>query len=191
MDPLVSAYIARTSQWQEEIIALRSILLECDLAEGWKWSKPTYSNKGKNIVVIQGFKQYFALLFFKGYLLKDPFSILIKTGENTVVGRQIRFKNVQEIVLQEKNIKAYIAEAILAEQIEIKNKPVKKAFDLPEELVDIFEEIPLFEKAFKSLTPGRQKAYIIHFSSPKQSTTKTSRIRKNIDKIIGGRGILD
>lgn len=191
MNSKVDQYINNSSIWQEEMEALRAILLDCGLSEEIKWSKPCYAFEGKNVVVIQGFKKYCAILFFKGNLLKDPDNILIKTGENTRVGRQIRFEDVNEIVEKEDILKKYIVQAIEVERSGLKDDKKQTQPDFTEELKIKFIELPAFKKAFDALTPGRQRAWVIHFSSAKQSSTCDSRIEKSMPLIFDGKGLND
>ena len=192
MNPKVDQYITRIKSWQKETETLRMILLSCGLTEDIKWGKPCYSVNGTNLFVIQGFKEYFALLFFKGILLKDPDNILVKTGENTRVGRQARFKNVQEIIELEPTLKKYIHQAIELEKAGIKVDPKQDAeLIFPEEFQARLDEDPNLQTAFSKLTPGRQKQYNMHFSAPKQSQTRQSRVEKAIPKILQGKGLND
>ena len=192
MNPKVDQYITRIKSWQKETETLRMILLSCGLTEDIKWGKPCYSVNGTNLFVIQGFKEYFALLFFKGILLKDPDNILVKTGENTRVGRQARFKNVQEIIELEPILKKYIHQAIELEKAGIKVDPQQDAeLIFPEEFQARLDEDPDLQTAFSKLTPGRQKQYNMHFSAPKQSQTRQSRVEKAIPQIFNGKGLND
>ena len=192
MNPKVDQYITRIKSWQKETETLRIILLSCGLTEDIKWGKPCYSVNGTNLFVIQGFKEYFALLFFKGILLKDPDNILVKTGENTRVGRQARFKNVQEIIELEPTLKKYIHQAIELEKAGIKVDPQQDAeLIFPEEFQARLDEDPDLQTAFSKLTPGRQKQYNMHFSAPKQSQTRQSRVEKAIPQIFNGKGLND
>lgn len=190
MNTKVDAYVVQARQWREVIEELRTIALDCGLTEEFKWGKPCYSFEGTNIVVIQGFKAYCALLFMKGYLLSDPENVLIKTGENTKVGRQIRFATAADVVALEPVLKAYIREAIQAEQSGLKVE-VDKSLPAPAELQATFDEIPALKTAFDALTPGRQRAYIIYFTASKQSQTRQLRIEKNIERILNGKGLND
>jgi len=190
-NPAVDAYISRARQWQKETEKLRMILLDCGLTEALKWGKPCYQFQKTNLVVIQGFKEYFALLFFKGVLLNDPNGILVKTGENTRVGRQIRFANVREIVKLEPVLKAYIYEAIEVERAGLKVGVKKNTEPIPEELQKKLNKTPALKTAFKALTPGRQRAYILYFSAAKQSKTRESRIEKCMQQILDGKGLDD
>jgi uncharacterized protein YdeI (YjbR/CyaY-like superfamily) len=192
MNPKVDAFLSEAEKWREEMTKLRRILLDCGLTEEFKWSKPCYTYNGGIVVVIQGFKAYCALLFFKGVLLKDPNHILVKTGENTVVGRQIRFTNVRDVVGKEAFLKAYIRQAIEVEKagLKVDSKPAAK-LKIPKELQNKMDEIPALKTAFKALTPGRQKAYVFFISGAKQSQTRAARVEKWIPQILKGRGMND
>jgi uncharacterized protein YdeI (YjbR/CyaY-like superfamily) len=191
-NPRVDAYLRSAEQWREEMERLRASLLDCGLAEELKWGKPCYAFQKSNVVVIQGFKRYCALLFLKGVLLKDPNGILVKTGENTRVGRQIRFTNVREITAMEPVLKAYIRQAMEVEKAGLKvNVEGKSELTFPEELQKKLDEIPALKTAFGALTPGRQRAYIFYFSAPKQSKTRESRVEKCMPQILDGKGLND
>ncbi|QED50021.1 DUF1801 domain-containing protein [Cytobacillus dafuensis] len=191
-NPKVDEFLSKAKKWKEEYETLRKIVLDCDLTEEFKWMHPCYTFEKKNIVLIHSFKEYIALLFQKGALLKDAHGILIQQTENVQAARQIRFTNVQEIVEMETILKAYIHEAIEVEKagLEVKMKEHKE-FIIPEELQNKFDEMPTFKTAFESLTPGRQRAYILYFSQPKQSKTRESRVEKYIQKILDGKGLND
>jgi uncharacterized protein YdeI (YjbR/CyaY-like superfamily) len=189
MDPRVDAFLGRAKQWPEEMKKLRTIILDCGLTEEVKWGKPCYSFQGTNIVIIQGFSAYCALLFFKGVLLSDPDGILKKTGENTVVGRQARFNSVREIVELEPVLKSYIYEAIEIEKAGLKVEIKREPEPIPVELQKKMKELPDLKKAFNALTPGRQRSYILYFSSAKQSKTREARIEKCMPKIFEGKDI--
>lgn len=191
-NPKVDEFLNKTNKWKEEFVALREILLDCQLTEELKWRLPCYTSQNSNIAIIQGFKEYCALMFFKGALLKDPNGILTAPGENSQAQRQIRFTNVQEIVEKETIIKAYITEAIEVEQagLEVNFKQTAE-YSIPEELQTKFAETPELKTAFEALTPGRQRAYILHFSQPKQSKTRESRIEKYRQQILDGKGLND
>lgn len=192
MNPKVDEFIDRAMVWKEEFVKLRKIILDCGLNEELKWKKPCYTFQNKNVVIIQGFKEYCALMFFKGALLTDPNHILIKPGDNSQAQQQIRFTNVQEIAKMETIIKSYIKEAIEIEKsglvVEFKKT---EDYYIPEELQNRFDEFPTFKTAFESLTPGRQRAYILYFSKPKQSKTRESRIEKYMQQILDGKGLND
>lgn len=192
MNPKVDTYLSKAQKWQKEMKKLRMIILDCGLTEELKWGKPCYVFQTSNIVVIQGFKEYCAVLFFKGVLLNDPNGVLIKTGENTRVGRQIRFNTVKEIVEIEPILKAYIYEAIEVEKAGLKVS-LKKSPEpvLPTEFKSKLDKNPALKTAFKALTPGRQRAYIFYFSAPKQSKTRESRVEKCVKQILKGKGIND
>jgi uncharacterized protein YdeI (YjbR/CyaY-like superfamily) len=191
MNPRVDQYLSRARKWQEEMEKLRMIILDCPLTEEWKWGKPCYSFQKSNVVIIQGFKEYCALLFFKGVLLNDPRGILIKTGKNTRVGRQIRFTDTREITKMKTILKAYIFEAIEVEKAGLKVKVEKTTEIIPEEFQHQLDERPALKTAFGALTPGRQRAYLFYFSAPKQSKTRESRIEKCIRQILNGKGLND
>jgi uncharacterized protein YdeI (YjbR/CyaY-like superfamily) len=190
-NPKVDAFFKDADQWQAEMLALRKILLSCGLGEELKWSKPCYTFNGGNVIVIQGFKAYCALLFFKGAVLKDPHKMLVKTGPNTVVGRQIRFTDVREITKQESILKAYIQQAIEAEKAGLKVDVEKAPVKVPAELQKKLNEDSALRTAFAALTPGRQRGYIFYFSQPKQSQTREARIEKCIPLIFDGIGLQD
>jgi uncharacterized protein YdeI (YjbR/CyaY-like superfamily) len=192
MNPKVDAYLSKTKKWQEEFEKLRRIILDCGLTEELKWDNPCYTFQKSNIVLIHGFKEYCALLFFKGALLDDPNGILITQTENTQAARQIRFTNVREIVEMESILKAYVSEAIEVEKAGLKVDFKKTTeYTIPEEFQTKLDEIPALKTAFDALTPGRQRAYILHFSAPKQSKTRESRVEKYMQQILNGKGLND
>jgi uncharacterized protein YdeI (YjbR/CyaY-like superfamily) len=192
MNPKVDGYLKRAKTWQNEIKKLRDIILDCGLTEELKWGKPCYTFQESNVVIIQGFKAYCALLFFKGVLLKDPNHILVKTGPNTRVGRQIRFTNVREIVALEPILKSYIHAAIEVEKAGLKVTVEDNAeFKIPEELQKKLDEVPALKRAFNALTPGRQRGYSFYFSAAKQSQTRESRVEKCMARILKGKGLHD
>ncbi|HET7818082.1 MAG TPA: YdeI/OmpD-associated family protein [Bacteroidia bacterium] len=196
MNPKVDFYFnpptGKTGKWQEEIKKLRKIILDCHLAEDLKWGVPCYLFEKKNIVLIHVFKDYCALLFFKGALLKDKRGILIQQTENVQAARQIRFTNVKEITKLESTLKAYIYEAVKIEESGLKvNFKKTKEFTLPEELQKKLDKSSALKTAFHKLTPGRQRGYLLHFSSAKQSKTRESRIEKCIPQILKGKGLDD
>lgn len=192
MNQAIDAYIEVLTEWREEMIYLRKMVLDCNLQEEQKWGQPCYCLGNKNIVLIHGFKDYCALLFMKGSLLSDSHKLLIQQTENVQAGRQIRFTNLQQIIELEPILKAYIFEAIEVEKAGIK-VPMKKHEDfvVPEELTSKFDELPSLKEAFYALTPGRQRAYILHFSGSKNSVTRITRIDKYIPRIMNGKGITD
>ncbi|TCP25584.1 uncharacterized protein YdeI (YjbR/CyaY-like superfamily) [Scopulibacillus darangshiensis] len=192
LNPKVDEFLSKSKKWKEEYEKLRSIVLDCELTEEFKWMHPCYTFENKNIVLIHGFKEYCALLFHKGALLKDAHGILIQQTENVQAARQIRFTNVQEIVEMETILKAYIYEAIEVEKAGLEvNFKKNTEFTIPEELQNKFDEIPALKTAFEALTPGRQRAYILYFSKAKQSKTRESRVEKYMEKILGGKGLND
>jgi uncharacterized protein YdeI (YjbR/CyaY-like superfamily) len=192
MNPKVDGFLRKAKQWQEEFEKLRIIVLDCPLTEELKWGVPCYSFQKRNILFMHGFKEYCALLFFKGALLKDPKGILIRQTENVQAARQIRFTNLREIVEMEPLLKAYISEAIEVEKAGLKVNYKKTAdFRIPEEFQNELNEIPALKTAFDALTPGRQRGYIFYFSAPKQSKTRASRIEKCLKQILDGNGLND
>ena len=188
----VDGFLKKEKKWKSEFEKLRQIVLDCGLTEDFKWMHPCYTLDGKNIVLIHGFKEYCALLFHKGALLKDSDKILIQQTENTQSARQIRFTNVQEILDMENILKTYIQNAIEIEKagLEVELKKTSE-YTVPEELQAKFDEMPELKTAFESLTPGRQRAYLFYFSGAKQSKTRNSRIEKYIQNILDGKGLND
>ena len=192
MNPKVDFYFSKAKKWQEELEKLRMILLDCQLTEELKWGVPCYTFQKSNIVLIHVFKEYCALLFVNGALLKDANGILIQQTENTQAARQIRFTNVQEIVEMEPILKAYIFEAIEVEKSGLKvNYKKATEFSIPDEFQNKLDENPALETAFDALTPGRQRAYLLYFSAPKQSKTREARIEKCMQQILNGKGLND
>ena len=192
MNPELDFFYNKDGKWQDAYKQLRMIVLDCGLSEELKWGKPCYTYKHTNIVLIHGFKEYCALLFHKGALLKDTNGILVQQTENVQAARQIRFTNVEEIAGMEATLKAYIFEAIEVEKSGLKIDFKKtKEYKVPKEFEDILKEIPELKTAFESLTPGRQRGYLLHFSQPKQSTTRISRIEKCMEQILNGKGLND
>src|SRR5881396_2316366 len=184
MNPKVDEYLRKAKKWKEEFERLRSIVLDCGLTEELKWGCPCYTFQKSNIVLIHGFKEYCALLFFKGALLKDANGILIQQTENVQAARQIRFTNIREIVKMEPILKAYIHEAIEVEKAGLKvNYKKTSEFKIPEEFQKKLDEIPALKTAFEALTPGRQRGYLFYFSQPKQSKTRESRVEKHMRQI--------
>ena len=192
VNPKVDFYFNKAKKWQEEFETLRMIVLDCGLTEELKWGVPCYTFEKRNIVLIHGFKEYCALLFFKGALLNDAKGILIQQTKNVQAARQIRFTNVREIVKMKPILKAYIYEAIEVEKAGLK-VPLKKTkeFSVPEEFQNKLNENPALKKAFNALTPGRQRAYLLYFSAPKQSKTRDSRVEKCMQQILNGKGLDD
>lgn len=192
MNPKVDFFFNKADKWQGEFEKLRAIVLDCGLTEKLKWGQPCYTLEDSNIVLMHGFKEYCALLFMKGALLQDPNGILIQQTENVQAARQIRFTNVQQIIELEPILKSYILAAIDVEKagLEVELKKTED-FPMPEEFIDTLEQVPGLQDAFEALTPGRQRAYLLHFSAPKQSKTRASRIEKCIQQILDGKGLND
>lgn len=192
LNPKVEEFLSKEEKWKVEFEKLREIVLDCKLTEDFKWMHPCYTYDKKNVVLIHGFKEYCALLFHKGALLKDTHGILIQQTENVQAARQIRFTNTQEIEELEPILKEYIKAAIEVEKagLEVELKKHEE-YDIPEELQTKFDEDPAFKNAFEALTPGRQRAYIFNFAQPKQSKTRTTRIEKNVERIMRGKGLTD
>jgi uncharacterized protein YdeI (YjbR/CyaY-like superfamily) len=192
MNPKVDFYFDENEKWQKEIAKLRTVILDCGLTEELKWGCPCYTFQNSNIVLIHVFKEYCAVLFFKGALLNDPNGILIQQTENVQAARQARFTNLKEIVKLERILKAYIYEAIEVEKAGLKVKLKKTAdFAVPEEFQIKLNKSKGLKKAFEALTPGRQRAYLFYFSQAKQSKTRASRVEKYIPKILEGKGLED
>ncbi len=191
-NPKVDFYFDKVKTWQEEITRLRTIVLETGVGEELKWGCPCYTFEDSNIVLIHTFKEYCALLFFKGALLNDPKGILIQQTKNVQAARQIRFTNLKEIVSLNITLKSYIYEAIEVEKAGLKVTLKKTTeFSMPEEFQNKLNKNKALKKAFDALTPGRQRGYLLHFSSPKQSATRESRIEKSIPEIMKGKGLND
>ena len=188
----VDAFFKKSKKWREELQKLRMIILDCQLTEQLKWAKPCYAFEKSNVVIIIPLKESCALMFCKGALLKDAKGILGKPGENTQAGRWVKFTNVREIVQMETILKAYIREAIEVEKagLEVKYKKTSD-FKVPEEFQTKLDELPALKTAFRALTPGRQRAYLLHFAAPKQSKTRESRVEKCQQQILDGRGLND
>ena len=192
MNSKVDFYFSKNTKWQKEIVKLREIVLETGLIEELKWGAPCYTFQQSNVVLIHVFKEYCALLFFKGALLKDPKGILVQQTENTQATRQIRFTDVREIVKLERAIKTYIYEAVEIEKAGLKvNFKKTKEFAVPEEFQSKLKKNAALKKAFASLTPGRQRAYLLYFSQPKQSKTREARVEKCTLQILNGKGLND
>ena len=189
-NPKVDAYLEREKAWREEFEALRMILRDFGLSEDFKWGHPCYALDKTNIVLMHGFKEYCALLFFKGALMKDPSGILVQQTENVQAARQIRFTSADEIRRMANMLKSYVQEAIEVEKAGLKVE-FKKEFEIPEEFQSRLDESPDLRAAFEALTPGRQRGYILHFSGAKQSKTRQARVEKYISQILEGKGIDD
>ncbi len=191
MNPKVDGFLRKAEKWQEEFKELRRIVLDCQLSEEMKWRHPCYTLQGKNVVLIHGFKEYCALLFMKGALLKDAKSLLVAPG-NMQSGRQIRFTNIREITQMEPTLKAYIREAIEAEKSGLKVRLKKTSeFKVPGEFKKKLNEVPVLKGAFDALTPGRQRGYLLYFAGAKQSKTRESRVEKCMPQILKGKGLDD
>jgi uncharacterized protein YdeI (YjbR/CyaY-like superfamily) len=183
--------MAYRERWQAELEALRAILADLPLTEECKWGKPCFTRDGKNIVILQGLKEYFALGFFQGALLRDPKKLLVQLGQ-TQAGRVMKFASTKEIAAKTATIKAYVREAMAVESAGLRvEKKRTSDFPVPEELKEIFAKEPRFKKAFEALTPGRQRGYLYHFAGAKQPATRTARIKKAMPAIFAGRGFLE
>ena len=192
MNPKVDFYFKKAEKWQEELAKLRTIVLDCPLTEELKWGVPCYTVDKSNVVLLHVFKEYCAILFVKGALLNDPAGVLVQQTENVQSARQIRFTNLAEIIEMESLLKAYINEAIEVEKSGLKVEMKKTTeFNLPAEFQHKLDEIPALKTAFEALTPGRQRAYLLYFSAPKQSKTRESRVENAIPQILDGKGLND
>ncbi len=192
MNPKVNFFFEKESKWQDSYKLLRSIILDCGLSEALKWGVPCYTYKGSNVVLMHGFKNYCALLFNKGALLKDPYKLLIQQTKNTQSARHLRFTTIDEIHQQKSKIREYVFEAVEVEKAGLKIAFKKtEDFEMVEEFQSALAEDPSLKRAFENLTPGRQRGYLLHFSSAKQSKTKRSRIDKCIPQILKGKGLND
>lgn len=192
MNPKVDFYFEKAGRWQQEVAKMRKVALACGLTEELKWGVPCYMHGDANIVLIHDFKEYCAFLFFKGALLSDTAGMLIQQSERVQAARQIRFTDVKQITTATAALKAYIYEAIEVEKAGLK-VPMKQtaAYAVPEEFEAKLKELPALKAAFGALTPGRQRAYLLHFAAPKQSKTRESRIEKCIPQIMQGKGLND
>lgn len=192
MNPRVDFYFHKAQKWQAELEQLRRIVLDCALIEELKWGVPCYTFQGSNIALIHVFKEYCAVLFVKGALLQDASRLLIQQTEHTQAARQMRFTTVQEILKLEPSLKAYLLEALEVEKAGLKVNYKKTAeFIVPEEFQAKLAELPDLKTAFEALTPGRQKAYLLYFSAPKQAKTRLARVEKCIPQILLGKGLDD
>jgi len=192
MNPKTDFFFDKATQWQKEYGKLRTIALDCGLTEELKWGCPCYQFEGRNIVLIHGFKEYCAFLFFKGALLNDPDGILIQQTENVQAARQIRFTSLQQIARMGRTLKTYIYEAIEVERAGLQVKMKKTTqFEIPEEFQKKLDKSSTLRKAFEALTPGRQRGYILYFSAAKQARTRESRVEKYKQHILDGKGLED
>lgn len=189
--PNVDEYLRQAKQWQDEMAALREIALGGGLSEAWKWRAPCYTFGKSNVAIIGAFKEYCALSFFKGALLDDPKGILTKPGKNTQAGRLVRLTDLEQIKQLTPALKKLVAEAIRVEKAGLKVEFKKQSDPIPEELQNSFDDNPALQSAFEALTPGRQRAYSLHFSSAKQSKTRQARIEKCMPRIFAGKGLND
>ncbi|MBL0371187.1 YdeI family protein [Rhizobium sp. KVB221] len=192
LNPKVDAFLETAKSWRGEFEKLRKIAFDCGLTEELKWGQPCYSLEGTNVVLIHGFKDYCAYLFFKGALMKDPGGILVQQTDNVQAARQIRFTSLEQIASMDNVLKDYIHNAIEVEKAGLKVELKKTSeFSMPEEFQSKLVELPDLKKAFEALTPGRQRAYLLHFSSAKQSKTRETRIEKCVPQILSGKGLDD
>ncbi|MBP9186060.1 MAG: YdeI/OmpD-associated family protein [Bacteroidia bacterium] len=192
MNPTVDWFFNKDTKWQELYAELRTIAIDCKLTEELKWGCPCYTINNNNIVLIHGFKDYCALLFMQGALLKDPKNILIQQTKNVQAARQIRFTNIDEILKNKSTIKSYVKEAIALNKAGLKVELKKTtAYNMPEEFKNILDDMPELKTAFYALTPGRQRGYLLYFSTAKQVKTRVSRIEKHLPRILDGKGIED
>jgi uncharacterized protein YdeI (YjbR/CyaY-like superfamily) len=191
-NPDVDWYFTKAGPWADAFKKLRAIVLGCGLLEELKWGHPCYTVAGKNVVLMHGFKAYCALLFHKGALLKDAQSILVQQTSHVQSARQIRFAHVREVEQQERILRRYIIEAVAIEKsgATVQRKETA-AFEMPAEFAAALSEVPALKKAFLALTPGRQRGYLLHFGSAKQSATRHARIEKNRKRILAGKGLDD
>jgi uncharacterized protein YdeI (YjbR/CyaY-like superfamily) len=191
MNAKVDAFLRGAEKWRDEMEALRSVALDCGLSEELKWGKPCYSFKKGNVAIIQPFKDRCALMFFKGALLNDPDGVLEKPGQDSHAARRMMFSTVEEVVRMGPRLRVFIAEAIEVESAGLKVPGRKESAPIPDELVEMYGKVSGLEEAFGALTPGRQRAYILHFTNAKQAKTRTSRIEKCVQRILEGKGLND
>ncbi|HYQ29648.1 MAG TPA: DUF1801 domain-containing protein [Polyangiaceae bacterium] len=191
-NPKVDAFVGRAKAWRGEMEKLRALLLEFGLEEDLKWGKPCFTFEGKNIAIIQPFKEHCSLMFFKGALLEDTHGLLRSQGENSQSALRLEFTSEAQVTKTKAALKSYVKQAIAAEQAGLKvDFKAKRELELPEELTAILKKDRKLAKAFAALTPGRQRAYVLFFTGAKQSATRTARIEKHIPKILAGQGIND
>jgi uncharacterized protein YdeI (YjbR/CyaY-like superfamily) len=192
LNPKVDAFLTRAKQWRDEFTQLRRIVLDCQLTEEFKWGNPCYALENKNVVLMHGFKEYCALLFFKGALLKDAHGVLVQQTENVQATRQIRFTNTEQVLKLEPILKAHVLEAIEVEKTGLKVELKKTTeFAMPAEFQTQLDDLPNLKTAFYALTAGRQRAYLLHFSAPKQAKTREARVEKCMPQILMGKGLDD
>lgn len=191
-NPKADAFFHRATTWHDEMLAMREIVLACGFTEEIKWSKPCYQSEGKNVVIIGPFKEHCAYIVFKGALLEDPKGILVQPGEESQSARQIRFTSVAQITKLAPTLKRMLKEAIAVEQagLQVEKKKIEDR-PIPDELAQKYQAMPKLKKAFEALTPGRQRAYLLHFAGAKQSATRASRIDKCVERILDGKGMND
>lgn len=191
MNMHVDKFISKSKQWQEEMKTLRAILLASKLEENFKWRQPCYGHNDSNIVIIQPFKSCLGLMFFKGMLMNDPKKVLVNNGPNSQAAKRMEFRSLSDVMKSVATIKSYLKEAIALEEAGVKVEFKKKPKTMPDELKAMFTKNAKLKTAFNALTPGRQRAYILHFSSAKQSATRQSRIEKCVPRILSGKGMMD
>lgn len=191
-NPKVDAFMERSEQWKAEFVKLRSLALASGAVEDLKWGQPCYTIEGSNVFLIHGFKEYCAILFMKGALMQDDEGLLIQQTQKVQAARQLRFTSVDEIEAKSEQIASYLSDAIEVEKagLKIEMKPVEQ-YAAPQELEERFESDPILKEAFEALTPGRQRAYLMHFTEPKQSKTREARIDKHAPRILEGKGLTD
>ena len=186
------AYLRSTDSWRDELDRLRAILLDCGLTEQLKWRKPCYSFQQGNVAVLMRYKDFAAVNFLKGALLEDPAGVLVAPGENSQAARQLRFTSVEQIAEREADMRVFVGQAIALEKAGVKvDFKAKRELTLPDELLEKFDELPALKTAFEALTPGRQRAYVLHISTAKQSSTRASRVERCTQRILDGKGLND
>lgn len=191
MNAKVDAFLKNAEKWREEMAALRAIALDCGLGEELKWGKPCYSSKQDNVAIIQPFKDRCAFMFFKGALLNDPDGLLERPGRNSHAARRMMFSSIEEVTHMGPRLRAFIAEAIEVENAGLKVPERKDTTPIPAELIEMYDKVSGLREAFRALTPGRQRGYILHFTGAKQAKTRTSRIEKCVPRILEGKGLHD
>lgn len=191
-NPKVDRHLAKVTRWGAELAALREIALGCGLSEELKWGHPCYTLGEKNVILLHGFKEYCAVLFFKGALLEDPRGLLVQQTKNVQAARQLRFTSLAEVTSRARALRAFVKQAVAVEKAG-KAVPRKETgdFDVPAELEAAFRRAPALKRAFGALTPGRQRAYLLHFGGAKQSATRAARVEKHRARILAGKGLDD